>query len=205
MIKNTTDFIQRIGEASTIEPVASSCDGVSFTDTFNCAISNEVTVDGGSAFKYASGISAAGQPLKIISSIGSDILGIQLVAMQFVDNVLAPTKSYYEYYEINLSSVSFQEIGNPKSLHSNRGYEIGIVYMDEFNRSTTALVSLNNTVQIPCSASVSQNSIQVNIPTTQVAPYWATRYKFVIKPDKQGYNVIYSNLYFRRRRSRNFL
>ena len=191
------DFVQRIGEASTIEPVASSCDGVSFTDTFNCAISNEVTVDSGSAFKYASGISAAGQPLKIISSIGSDILGIQLIAMQFVDDVLAPTKSYYEYYEINLSSVSFQEIGNPKSLHSNRGYEIGIVYMDEFNRSTTALVSLNNTVQIPCSASVSQNSIQVNIPTTQIAPYWATRYKFVIKPDKQGYNVIYTNLYFR--------
>jgi hypothetical protein len=191
------DFVQRIGEVSNIEPVASSCDGITFTDTFNCAIQNEVTVSGGSAFKYASGISAAGQPLKIISAIGSDVLSIQLVAMQFVDDIVTPTVSYYEYYEINLSSVSFQEIGNPKSLHSNRGYEIGVVYMDEFNRSTTALVSLNNTVNIPCSASTTQNSIQVNIPSAQVAPYWATRYKFVIKPDKQGYNVIYSNLYFR--------
>ena len=192
------DFVEKIGTLSTISSVANSCDGITFTDLFNCRISNEVSIPGGgSAFKYASGISSGGQPIRIISSIGSNILGFQILAMQYVDDIVAPTTSYYEYYEIGLSTVSIQEVGDPKSLHSNRGYEIGIVYMDEFNRSTTALVSLNNTVQIPCSASVTQNSIQVNIPTTQIAPYWAVRYKFVIKPDKEDYNVIYSNFFFR--------
>ena len=197
-LANFPDFVQRIGTAASIESVIDSCDGVTFTDLFNCAISNEVSITGGgSAFKFASGIGGGGQPIRIISTIGSNTLGFQILAMEYVDDIATPTTRYYEYYEIGLSSVSFQEVGDPKSLHSNRGYEIGIVYMDEFNRSTTALVSLNNTVHIPCSASVTQNSIQVNIPTTQIAPYWATRYKFVIKPDKQGYNVIYSNFFFR--------
>ena len=193
------DFVERIGEASTIQTVAASCDGSTFTDFFNCSVSNEVTVSGGSAFKYSSGINSANEPIRIISAIGSNVLSFQIPAMEYVDDPTgnAITKRFYEYYGIDLALVSFQEVGNPKSLHSNRGYEIGIVYMDEFNRMTTALVSEQNTVQIPCSASVTQNNIQVNIPTSQIAPYWATRYKFVIKPDKQGYNVIYSNFFFR--------
>ena len=93
------------------------------------------------------------------------------------------------------------KVSNNFSLHSNRGYEIGIVYMDEFNRSSTALVSPENTVHVKCGLSEFKNSIQVTIPgggTTppQVAPYWATRFKFVIKPDKTTYNTIYTNIYF---------
>jgi hypothetical protein len=69
--------------------------------------------------------------------------------------------------------------------------------MDEFLRSTTALVSLNNTAHIPCSASGTQNKINVTIPTTQIAPEWATRYKFCIKADKAEFNTIYSQFFFR--------
>jgi hypothetical protein len=61
---------------------------------------------------------------------------------------------------------------------------------------TTALVSPNNAVHIPCGFSANQNSIQVTIPPTQIAPYWATRYKFVIKPDAENYETIYCNLFF---------
>jgi hypothetical protein len=68
--------------------------------------------------------------------------------------------------------------------------------MDEYGRSSTALVSSNDTVHIPCSASDSQNKIHVTIPATQRAPWWATRYKFVIKPTKEGSDTIYSNIFF---------
>jgi hypothetical protein len=68
--------------------------------------------------------------------------------------------------------------------------------MDEFNRSTTALVSPRNTFHFPCGTSSTKNSIQVVIPPTQVAPAWATRYKFVIKPDKAGYETIYTDIYY---------
>lgn len=83
-----------------------------------------------------------------------------------------------------------------KSLHSNRGYEVGIIYMDEFNRSTTALVSENNTEHVPCSNSDLTNRIKVTIPVQQIAPSWATRYKFCIKPDKENYDIVYTNLFY---------
>jgi len=71
--------------------------------------------------------------------------------------------------------------------------------MDDFNRSTTALVSKNNTINVPCSNSKFKNYIRVTIPTSpipQIAPEWATRYKFVIKPDRENYETVYSNLFF---------
>ena len=83
-----------------------------------------------------------------------------------------------------------------KSLHSNRVYEIGIVYMDEFGRSSTALVAPNNKVEIDCGQSIFQNRIRVTIPSIMSAPAWARRYKFVIKPDSEGYETIYTNQNF---------
>jgi hypothetical protein len=130
------------------------------------------------------------------SSPSSQEIGFQLIAMKYVNNPTTPTVTVYEYYEIVFAQAIFQEIGNPRSLHSNRGYEIGLVYMDEFNRATTALVSSNNAVHIPCGFSANQNSIQVVIPVSQKAPAWAKRYKFVIKPDEENYETIYSNLFF---------
>jgi hypothetical protein len=49
---------------------------------------------------------------------------------------------------------------------------------------------------IPCSASPNKNKIKVTIPPRQIAPEWATHYKFVIKPDEENYDVIYSNIYY---------
>lgn len=80
-----------------------------------------------------------------------------------------------------------------KSLHSNRNYEVGIVYMDRFGRSTPPLVSPNNRVEIECGESIFQNQIQVTIPVVMRPPNWATRYKFVIKSDADLYETIYTN------------
>ena len=83
-----------------------------------------------------------------------------------------------------------------QSLHSNRNYEVGIVYMDEYARSTTALVSPDNTVFVPASNSTIQNKIKVTIPVTQKPPTWATKYKFVVKRAEGPYETIYSNFYY---------
>jgi hypothetical protein len=190
-------FQDRIGTVLNILPVydplnptITPCDGVTLTDVFNCSIPNQL----GTYEKYASGVSVNGQPLIVTAS--GNVMTIQLLAMQFVDDVTAPTTSFYEYYKITTFEVTYREKGDSKSLHSNRDYEIGIVYMDEYNRSTTALVSPLNTIHFGCETSDLQNSILVTIPPTQVAPAWATRYKFVIKPDKAGYETIYSDIYF---------
>jgi len=192
-------FQDAVGTIANILPVYSStpgaetsCDGITFTDLVNCIIPNNLD----SLQKVASGISAVNQPIAIITSPASSQIGFQLCAMKYVDNTTTPTQEVYEYYEITFANAVFQEIGNPRSLHSNRGYEIGIIYMDEFNRATTSLVSPNNAVHIPCGFSPNKNSIQVTIPVTQRAPSWAKRYKFVIKPDEENYETIYSNLFF---------
>lgn len=194
-LANSVDFIEKIGTITNIEPVATACDGSTFTDLFNCIIPQ--TLD--TLEKYESGIDAVGEPIRIISSPGSDDIGFQLPAMSFVDDPTgaAITQTVYEYYSIISSQGTFQELGDPKSLHSNRSYEIGIIYMDEFNRATTALVSDTNTIHVPCSDSELANSIRVTIPPTQQAPEWARRYKFCIKANKENYFNVYSSFFFR--------
>lgn len=198
-LATSPEFAQAIGTATNIKPVYSpipgtptSCDGTTLTDLFNCLIPNNL--DG--LTKTGSGINGVAQPFKIITTPSSSSIGLQVPAMKFVDNLTTPTQTVYEYYTSTIVIASYQKIATPASLHSNRGYEIGIVYMDEFNRATTALVSLNNTVFVPCGNSADKNSIRVVIPPTQIAPEWAKRYKFVIKPDAENYETIYSNIFF---------
>lgn len=185
-------FQDAVGTIANIQTVGNSCIGTTFTDQINCAIPNNLDA----LIKYQSGITAQNQPISIITSPASQSIGFQLTSMRYVNNTTAPTFNVYEYYSIIYAEAFYQKINSPRSLHSNRGYEIGIVYMDDFNRATTAFVSPNNTVYVPCSASDTKNSIQVNIPTTQRPPYWATRYKFVIKPDEENYDTIYCSIFF---------
>ena len=191
-LATSVEFQNAVGTAANIQTVANSCNGITFTDVFNCAIPNNLDA----FIKSASGISAVNQPIGIIATPASSLIGFQIPAMRYVDNLTTPTQTFYEYYSVTFAEATFQEIANTQSLHSNRDYEIGIVYMDDFNRATTALVSPNNTEHIPCGLSAFKNSIQVTIPVTQLPPYWATRYKFVIKPDQENYETIYCNIFF---------
>jgi len=196
-LSQSTEFQEWVGTLANILPVydpipatPTSCDGSTLTDYFNCAIP---TNQASGWQKRASGITAIDEPIAIIASNLNTYIDLQLVAMKYEDvNNLG--NYAYEYYSIVNSIVTFSKLGNARSLHSNRGYEIGIVYMDDFLRSSTALVSPLNVVYTPCSSSANKNSIQVTIPVSQVAPYWAVRYKFVIKPDQEGYQTIYSTL-----------
>ena len=191
-LATSIEFQNAVGTATNIQLIANACNGTTFTDSFNCAIPQNLDT----LIKSGSGISAVGQPFGIITSPASSVIGLQLPAMRYVNNLATPTQTVYEYYDVSLAEATFQEIANTQSLHSNRDYEIGIVYMDNYNRATTALVSPNNTEHIPCGLSASKNSIQVTIPATQKPPAWATRYKFVIKPDQENYETIYCSIFF---------
>lgn len=192
-LASSDEFQLAIGTSANIQPVADSCNGITFTDYVNCILPNNLDA----LEKTASGVSAVGQGIGIITTPASTSIGLQFIAMEYVDNIETPTQRVYEYYSIVFADVTFQKVGNTQSLHSNRDYEIGIVYMDDFNRATTALVSPNNNVHVPCGDSSKKNYIKVTIPPTQHPPYWATRYKFVIKADAENYDTIYTNLFFK--------
>ncbi len=97
----------------------------------------------------------------------------------------------FEGLEFLSASFNFSTKNRLESLHSNRDYDVAMVYMDEYARSSTALVSLNSSINVSAGNSVSINKAQVNIPTSQKAPSWAKKYKFAIKPSKLNYDTIF--------------
>jgi len=192
-LATSVEFQDAVGTSVNINPVyPATPGGTTLTDQLNDALPTNLDA----LTKFASGIAADNEPITIITTPASQLIGFQFIAMRYVDNTTTPTFNVYEYYAVVFAEVTYQKINSPRSLHSNRGYEIGIVYMDEFNRASTALVSPNNTVSIPCANSSTKNSIQVTIPPEQRAPYWAKRYKFVIKPDEENYETIYCSIFF---------
>jgi hypothetical protein len=187
-------FQDAIGTILNVQPMSNACNGVTLSDAFNCEML--ATLDTYS--KYTSGINTANLLVSAVNTVG-DIISFQFPAVAYVDNLVTPVFYVYEYMQINSAECYFQKISQNQSLHSNRDYEIGIVYMDDFGRSTTTLVSQFNTVHISCSESDKKNRIFIEIPSTpvpQIAPYWATRYKFVIKADRDTYDTIYTNIFF---------
>jgi len=192
-LATSVEFQDAVGTSVNINPVYPfTPGGATLTDQLNDALPMNLNA----LTKFSSGVSAGGQPITVLTTPGSQLIGLQFIAMRYVDDTSTPTFNVYEYYSVAFAEVTYQKINSPRSLHSNRGYEIGIVYMDEYNRASTALVSPNNTISIPCANSSTKNSIQVTIPPTQRAPYWAKRYKFVIKPDEENYETIYSSIFF---------
>ena len=198
----SVDFKTRIGsESAYFTTVANACtDGTSLTDVFNCAVTNPGDSDSAITWtKIESGISGLNQGIRITSQPGSNVVTFQIPAMKFIDaNATSGTAApLYEYYKFTSGEVLFLGNGNTKSLHSNRNYEVGVVYMDEYLRSSTALVSPDNTIFTPASTSAQKNQIKVTIPITQKPPFWASKYKFVVKRAEGPYETIYSNFYYR--------
>ena len=100
---------------------------------------------------------------------------------------------YFNFLSFS-STASYLQDANSGSLHSNRDYEVGIVYMDEYGRSSTVLTSQKPTVFFDPSTCIYKNQIQVTLEN--LPPYWARKYKFVIKPSQGTYETIYSNLFY---------
>jgi len=123
------------------------------------------------------------------------VYGNYVEGYDLIDENDQPIKFGYQVFETRVNLSPDDNDGKPlRSLHSNRSYEIGIIYMDDFNRSSTVLVNFGNDIQLPCASSIYSNGIQVQIPAAMRAPYWATRYKLAIKADRDLYETIYTNI-----------
>jgi len=188
---NSTEFQATVGPG---QPISTACSaGTTWTDEYNCLMPNVL----GSLFAYTSGIGPVTYPAvgSITATVSGDSIIVQIPAMQWVNNVTTPTQTITEYFSIQTSQATFQKISDTESLHSNRDYAVGIVYMDDFGRSSTALLAPNSSVHVPCSVSDFKNNIDIEIPTNMLPPFWAKRYKFVLKPSETTYETIYSNLF----------
>lgn len=203
-LASSANFLDRIGTSANILPVydlvnPTSCSGYTFTDIYNCSVPAIASYT-----KYQSGVSAAGTPIEVIASSGVNTIKMKFPAMNYVADPANPGVNYFwDYFYVYSVSCQLLNSNSNRSLHSNRDYDIAISYMDDYNRATTALVSDKNTQHIPCGLSDKVNSIDVHIPSSQKPPYWATRYKFLIKPDKQNYETIYSQFFYQESTTKN--
>ena len=91
-------------------------------------------------------------------------------------------------YELSLFSEISLTNSAVRTFRSDRDYEVGIVYSDEYGRMSTVLVDNNNSIYIPPTRSDHQNSIRVNLRNQ--APGWATNFRFALKqPTGEYYNI----------------
>jgi hypothetical protein len=188
----SAEFTEAVSSFTSISDCGTVDAGDSLTDQINCGSTTPVLPLPGWT-KESSGITAPDQGISI--SVSGNKITLQLVAIRYGLNG-SPGQYVYEYFSVAYSSVDFYKYTIGESLHSKRDYEVAIIYMDEYNRSTTALVSPNNTIYVPPKYSDKKNSIRITIPDTQNPPEWATNYKFALKPSELDYETIYSNIYF---------
>jgi hypothetical protein len=178
------------------QPIANCSEGLSFTDIFNCSLVTKQISGGIPAWtKTGSGISNNNGGFQISVATGSNTLGIQVPAMEFsVEYPSGVINRAYEYFQNVSTEAYIASPGSKKSLHSNRDYELAIVYMDDYGRRSTALTVTDNTVFFPAAASDTRNFLQVSV--NNLAPSWAKKYEFVLKPSKASYETIFCNIFF---------
>jgi hypothetical protein len=133
-------------------------------------------------------------PLK---ALAQDIIGSRLIMGNYTQfrNLLTDINYTVDYTSDIITS-------EPKQTwRSDRDYEIGIAYLDDYGRMTTVLTTttdntnnnLSNSVYIPPANSSTANSLVVNIKNK--APEWATGYRFFVKQSKTEYYNIFPVTY----------
>lgn len=89
---------------------------------------------------------------------------------------------------------------NQLSLKSNRTFDYGIVYLDKYGRYSTVLPNSSDTgsdkSSIAVPASSSQNINFARITVKNKAPYWADRYKFFAKTNRDLYYNLYATIFY---------
>lgn len=110
--------------------------------------------------------------------------------------------NYKEGYDLGLvGNVDYtvrkkQENRNPSFSNptavSMLSYKVAVVYLDDYNVSTTALLPVNESkseVDIKFEDRMKKNSLEVVMESAP--PAWATKMKFVVKSDELTYNILY--------------
>ncbi len=203
----STDFENAIGtvlndpansQNGNFELISSADQGISLTDRFNAGLvvpNLAAPLETCNFTKIISSITSSSeqQGFAITSTSGQTTFSLQTLAMKY-SAATTPSTDIYEYFSFSSFKVGFTNNINKSSLHSDRDFETGIVYLDEYGRSSTVLVSEYNTIFVPPVASLTKNQIQATVQN--YAPTWATKYKFVVKPSKVGYETVYSNFFY---------
>jgi hypothetical protein len=143
-----------------------------------------------------------------------EIIGNRLIYgdyTQFRDIVSCDNQFINVNYKVGYTSTPVTSGIPVQTFRSDRDYEVGIAYSDDYGRMTTVLTSNNtntsnnisNAVYIPPIASDTANSLLMTISSP--APCWATNYKIFVKQSKGDYYNIFPITFLKSGNYRYFL
>jgi hypothetical protein len=137
-----------------------------------------------------------------IRAKSQELIGSRLVYgnyTQFFNLLKCNKEPINPAFTLSLTTSSITSNFPKPTFKSNRDYEIGIEYLDDYGRATTVIVPTENTNTIfipPANATVA-NNIRVTIDGTYEPPCFATHYRFMIKQNKQEYYNLFPLTYFK--------
>lgn len=137
-------------------------------------------------YEYAT---PSGYTLVTKSSLSKFITGFSVSPITFTDSSNVTVYKYLKF--TTLCSITVAEDKSSSSCKSNRDYEAGLLYMDKFGRKTTTLTCPNNTIYISNEKSEYKNILQLSI--NNKPPFWADRYKILVKSQPLSYQTITVN------------
>lgn len=115
--------------------------------------------------------------------------------VQYRDIVNCDGEEIAMNYDLKITSRDATEEDPKTTWRSDRDYEVGLIYTDEYGRMTTVLTSPENSLYIPASVSHKANSIVMNIK--HQPPCWATNYRIAVKQTRGDYYNIFPLIFYK--------
>ena len=178
------------------QTILNAPNGFTFTDNYNASVDVPAPATGydplvpiRSAWENSSG----NDSLRIFMDAGF----LHVLPNGFNYTIGGPNSNIYMIPQIVSVNVTFEKSGTQRSLHSNRDYQVGIVYQDAEGRQSTALESISNSFHIYAYDSENINWAKMTILPSMKPPYWADRYKFVMKQTETDYETIFVSTFYR--------
>ena len=132
--------------------------------------------------QFISGIDANGDAVTGGTTVASVTDDDTLVASANIENMNIADGATFQFYNKRYA------VSTKESLKSNRTYEIGVVFRDEYGRETPVLTSKKSSLTV--SNYYSPSVVKPYIRMNNEVPHWAKSYKFYIKEtSNEYYNV----------------
>lgn len=155
---------------------------------------------------FVENVSTTAKPNSVTTTYGefsvdaSTSTSITLLAPTIVYEDSGGTETTEQFKFQSDSTYTLRPNTNNLSLKSNRSYEFGIVYLDKYGRYSSVIQPSNNIGNNSAEFFVPvENSIDINtakITINNKAPYWADRFKFFVKSNRDVYYNIYSTIFY---------
>ena len=167
----------------------------------NGTIASTFTVKDEQIFK----VLPSNQLLRIFDSVpkkakAQDITANRLIYGNYVQNFdlldssnnpITPT---FDLSLVNRYTAGASDRNERQSIKSNRTYQIGVVYSDEYGRQTPVLTDNSGIIKVPVGES--KNMTKFNVAVTSNPPAFATDYKYFIKEiSKTTHNIVADSFY----------